>query len=183
MIGLSELHSTFPQDCFSWEASYLKKNTFPIVFNNLSGNFSSFWANLFQHGSRNCIGFQAFQSGLCQFVSDFTQNFIGWSVRTALYVSTGLFSWEVSTLKKNSFQTLFCIFDGDFSGFRQKFSSTVVRTALDSKFLIGIKPTFFRFTQNFISWFVRTALYVSSGLFSWEAFSLKKTLSQLYFNF
>ena len=104
---------------------FFEKNTFPFVFHILGGNFSGFWVNLFQHGSRNCIGFQAFQSDLCQFFSDFTENFIGWSVRTALYVSTWLFSWEVWSLKKK-FQNFFPFLDGDFSGFRRQICSTVV---------------------------------------------------------
>ena len=81
--------------------------------------------------------------------SDFTQKYNDWSVRTALYVSTGLFSCEASSLKKNTFQIMFRILDGDFSVFRQKFSSTVVRTSLDSRFLIGFMPTFFGFYAKF----------------------------------
>ena len=51
--------------------------------------------------------------------------------------------------KKNTFQIVFRILDGDFSVFRQKVSSTVVRTALDSRFLIGFMPTFFGFYAKF----------------------------------
>ena len=36
---------------------FFEKNTFPIVFHILGGNFSGFWANLVQHGGRNCIAF------------------------------------------------------------------------------------------------------------------------------
>ena len=63
------------------------------------------------------------------FFSDSTQIFIDWSVRTALYVSTELFSGEATSLIKNIFQIVFHNLGGNFSGFWQIFSSTVVRTA------------------------------------------------------
>ena len=39
---------------------FFEKLTFPIVFYILGGAFSGVWANLFQHGSQNCIGFLVF---------------------------------------------------------------------------------------------------------------------------
>ena len=100
-------------------------------------------------------------------------NFFGWSVRTAVYVPTGLFSWEAFSLKKNAFPNVFQILGGNFPGFRQYFSSTVTRTALVSRFLIGFLPNNSDFTQSSIGWSVETALYASTGSISWEAPSLK----------
>ena len=121
-----------------------KKNTLPIVFLILRGSFSGFWANLSQRGSRNCIGFQAFQSDLCQFFIGLHAKFY-WLVcqnctlRARRIVFMGSIFFE-----KNSFQILFPILDGDFSGFRRLICSTVVKIALDSMFLIRI----FAFFRN-----------------------------------
>ena len=40
--GLSELHSTCQQDCFSWEASSLKKMLFKLYFTFLAQTFQVF---------------------------------------------------------------------------------------------------------------------------------------------
>ena len=82
------------------------------------------------------------------FFLDFTQTFIDQSVRTALYVSTGLFSWEASSLKKNTFPIVLHILGGNFLGFRQIFSSTVVRTALIFRFFNRIYASFLRILRK-----------------------------------
>ena len=116
------------------------------------------------------------------FFLDSTQISIDWSVRTALYVSTELFSWEATSLKKNTFPFVFHILGRKLSGFRQNYSSTVIKSALVPRFSIGFKPLFSDFTQFYIDWSVRTTLYVSTGLFSWEANYLKKNTFQLIFH-
>ena len=101
---------------------FFEKNTFPFVFHILGGIFSGFWANLFQHGSWNFIGFQVFKSELCQLFSDFTQSFLDSSVGTALYVSTGSFSWEASSLKKKTlFKLYFAFWTETFQFFGKRF--------------------------------------------------------------
>ena len=52
--------------------------------------------------------------------------------------------FKLESLKKNTFQIFFRVLDGDFWGFRRKFSSTVVRTALVSMFFNRIYAIFFR---------------------------------------
>ena len=59
---------------------------------------------------------------------EFTQTFIGSVVRTELYVSTGLSSWEAFSLKKK-FQIVFQFVGQSFSGLWQNVFCTVVRTA------------------------------------------------------
>ena len=86
--------------------------------------------------------------------------------------------------EKNTFPIVFQILGGNFPGFWHSFSSTLTRTELISRFLIGFLPIISDFTQISIGWSVGTALYVSTGSFSWEASSLKrKTLFNLYFAF
>ena len=151
---------------------FFEKNTFPIVFHILGGNFSGFWAKLFQRGSGNSIGFQVFQSDFCQiFRSSRKTVLIGLSELHST-CPQDCFHGKHLLWKKNTFQIIFRILDGHFSDFRQKFPSTVVRTALDSRFLIGFMPTFSDFTQEKFDRSVRTELYVSTGLFSWVASSL-----------
>ena len=60
---------------------------------------------------------------------EFRQIFIGSVVRTELYVSTGLSSWEAFSLKKK-FQIIFQFAGQSFSGLWQNVLCTVVRTAL-----------------------------------------------------
>ena len=109
--------------------------------------------------------------------------FIGKSVRTPFFVSTGLFSWEASSLRKNIFPFVFQILGRKFSSFRQKNSSTVVRTALVSRFFNRICANFFSDSTQFSNdWSVRTALYVSTELFSGEATSFIKNNFQLVFH-
>ena len=60
------------------------------------------------------------------------------TLRVHRIVFTGSIFFE-----ENASQIIFCILDGDFPGFRRNFSSTVVRTALDSRFLFGFMSIFF----------------------------------------
>ena len=85
--------------------------------------------------------------------------------------------------KKNSFQIIFRILDGDYPGFRRKISNTVVRIALDTRLLIGFMSNKFELCATFVSWSIRSTLHVSTGLCLQEASSLKKTLFQMYFRF
>ena len=114
-----------------------------------------------------------FNGPYTKFFSEFTQNFVGRFFRTALYLSTGLFSSEATPLKKTLF-TLYFTFWVGFYRFLAKFFSKVVRAALVSRFSIGFMSFFFELCANFVSWSVRTALHVSTGLCLWEASSLKK---------
>ena len=143
---------------------------------------SHFWRNLFrfsakpfQHGNQSCIGFEVCQSELCHFLSEFTQTSFVWSLRTALYVSLGLFSWESFFLEKNTFPFVFHILGANFSGFWQNFSTTAVKNALVCTFFSSMFCQFFaELKQIFIDRSVRFALDVTTGMFSWESSSLKK---------
>ena len=101
------------------------------------------------------------------------------TLRVHRIVFTGSIFFE-----KNTFPTVFHILGGNFSGFRQNCSSTVVKTTLASTFLYSsLCQLCSGFTENFISRSIRTALYKSTVLFSWVASSLGKTLFLLYFTF
>ena len=82
------------------------------------------------------------------FFSDSTQISIDWSVRTALYVSTELFSGEANSLIKNIFQSVFQNLGGNFSCFWQNFSSTVVRTAFVPRFFNRTYANFSRILRK-----------------------------------
>ena len=147
----------------------------PIVFLILRGSFSGFWANLSQRGSRNCIGFQAFQSDLCQFFIGLHAKFY-WLVcqNCTLRARRIVFMGYIYFEKKNTFPFVFHNLGANFSSFRQNFNITVVGTSLVSRFFNRIYAIFSEFTQNYNDRSVRTALYVSTGSFSWEASSLNK---------
>ena len=140
-------------------------------------------SNVLLHTTRTASVSMFFNRIYANFFSDFTQIFFDWSVRFALYVSTELFSLEATSLKKKHFQIVYHILRCNFSGIRRKFSSTAVTTAMDSRFLIGFMSNFSELCATFVSWSVRSALQVSTGLFQWEASSLKKLLFNLYFTF
>ena len=86
---------------------FFEESTFTNLFQIIGGNFLGFWQIFSSMVVRSALVSRFFQSDLCQFLSDITQNFICWSVRTALYVSTGLFSWEASSLRKTLFKYFF----------------------------------------------------------------------------
>ena len=174
MAGLSELHSTCPQDCFHGKHLLWKKKQFSICISQSRRKLFRFSAKLFHHGSRNFIGFQVFQSDLCQVFSDFTQNFFGWSVRTALYVSTGLFSWEASSLKKTLFQLYFTFLAETFQIFDKSFPSRYSKLHWFLGFSNYIVPFFSDFAQKFIDRSVRISLYVSTGLFFMRSIFFEK---------
>ena len=139
----------FTQDFIGWSVSHIctprvhrivfmrsiffEKHTLPNVFQILGGNFSGFW-QIFPSTVLRTALVSRFFDRICAFFSDFTQSFIGWSVRTAPYASTRLLLWEASTLKKTLFNIVFHILGGKFSSLRQNFSSTVVKTAFFSRF-------------------------------------------------
>ena len=86
--------------------------------------------------------------------------------------------------KKNNFQIIFRILDGDFSGFRRHFSSTLVRIALDSMFLIGFMSISVGLHANFY-WLVcqNSTLPAHRIFFIGSIFFEKKTTFKLYFAF
>ena len=134
MAGLSENHSKCPQDCFHGKHILWKKNTFPFVFHILGRKFSSFRQKNSSTIIKTALVSRFFNRIYANFSSDFTQVSINWSVRTAIYVSTELFPGEATSLIKNIFQLVFHNLGGNFSGFWQNFSSTVVRTAYVPRF-------------------------------------------------
>ena len=134
---------------FSWEATFLKKKTLSkLCFTFLGRKFSGFRHNYSSTVIRTALVSRFFNRIFANFFSDFTQVFFGWSVRTPLYASTALFPWEATSLIKNIFQIVFHILSGKFSGFRQKFSSTKIRTALVSRFFNLIYPKCFFWTPR-----------------------------------
>ena len=86
---------------------FFGKNTFPTVLHNLGGLFLGFWQIFSSTVVKTTLASRFSYSGLCQFCSGFTENFIGRSIRTALYVSTVLFSWVASSLGKTLFLLYF----------------------------------------------------------------------------
>ena len=122
----------------------MKKNTFPLVFHFLGANFSGFRRNFSTTAVRIDLVSRRFNPVSAIVFKEFTQIFIDRFVRTALDVSTGLFSWETSSLKKNTFPIVFHILGRNFISFRQMFSSTVVGNASASSFFNRIYAIFFR---------------------------------------
>ena len=126
--------------------------------------------------------FRLFNRIYANFFWDFEQNFIGWSFRTALYVSKGLFPWEASSLKRNIFQILCRILDGVFPVFRRQICSTVVKTALDSLFLIGfmfffgLHAKFYRLVCRNCTLCVHRIVFVFTG----SIFSEKKSFQIIF---
>ena len=106
LCGLSELHSRCPQVCLHGK-HVLLKNTFPTILHNLGGLFLGFSQNFSSTLVKTTLASRFLYSGLCQFCSGFTENFIGRSIRTALYKSTVLFSWVASSLGKTLFLLYF----------------------------------------------------------------------------
>ena len=114
-------------------------------------------------------------------------------VKTELYVPMNFFSRKTHFWENIYYQNHFRFLDGNFPGLRQKFSGrfsilhsnclekVVERTICWKQtpahcFLRFLRFTFFcEFTQIFVGRVVRAELYVSARLFSWEAFSLKKS--------
>ena len=130
------LHCTWPQACFLGKHP-LEKKHFSKCISHLGGNFSGFWANFSSTVVRIEL-VSRFLPDLCQFLSDFTQNFIAWSVRLHSTCPNHCFDGMHLLWKKNSFQIDFHNLGGNFSSFGHKFSSTVVKTSLDSRFFIRI---------------------------------------------
>ena len=142
--GLSELHSTCTQDCFCFHRKHLlwKKNSFPIIFRILDGDFS-----VFRQKFSSTVVKNALES---RFLIGFMPTFFG------LYAKIYWLICQNSTLRahrivfmgsiffeKNIFPIVFHILGANFSGCRQKFSSTVVKNALDFRFLNRIYSNFF----------------------------------------
>ena len=92
---------------------------------NLSGEI--FWENRLRETNSFSLFFLK-KFLLFSLFCEFTQIFLGSVPRTELYVSTGLSSWEVFSLKKK-FQIVFQFVGQSFSGLWQNVFCTVVRTA------------------------------------------------------
>ena len=128
---------------FSWEASSLRKNIFPFVFQILGRKFSNFRQKNSSTVFKTALVFRFFNRIHANFFWDSTQISINWSVRTELYVSRELFSGEATSFIKNNFQLVFHNLGGNFSRFWQNFSSTVVRTAYVPRFFNQTYANFF----------------------------------------
>ena len=145
--GLSKLNSMC-QWIFFHETKDFEKNTyyhnhfrfldgnFPSLSQEISQKFISSAFNLsgeifrenrlWETNSFSLFFFKNFL--LFSLFCEFTQIFLGSVLRTELYVSTGLSSWEVFSLKKK-FQIVFQFVGQSFSGLWQNVFCTVVRTA------------------------------------------------------
>ena len=259
MTGLSEFHSTCPQDCFHGKHLLWRKNTFQIVFHILGGNFSGFrhrfsstvvrtalvsrfligilpiffgvhanfyrlvcrnctlrvhkivsmgsiffekkhfsnfilhfgWrhfrfsATYFQHVSQNCIGFYVFNRTYAFFLTSRKVLQADLSEMHSM-CPQDRFHGKHLLWKKNTFQIILRGLHGDYPGFRPKFSSTVVRTALDSSFLIGFMPISFELHAKFYclgcqncTLRVHRIVFVVIGSIFFE----KKTVFNFYFAF
>ena len=178
LAGLADLPSTCPQDRFLGKQLPWKKNTFQILFRSLDGDFSGFRRKISNTVVRNALD-SRFSIGLMPVFFGIHSK-VYWLVcqNCTPRVHRIVFMRSIF-FEKDTFPNVFQILGGNFSGFRQIFSSTVVRTAMAFRFLNRIYAFFSDLTQSFFGWSVRTVLYVSTGLFSWEAFFLKKTLFKL----
>ena len=164
-------------------SNFIKKNNFQFVFHNLGGNFSSFRRAISSTVVRTALVSRFFNL-ICAIFFGVHANFYRLVCRNCiLRVHRIAILGSIFFGKKNTFQIIFRILDGNLPSFRYYFSSTVTRTALVSRFLIGFLPIISDFTQNSLGWSVGTALYVTTRSFLWEAPSLKKTLFKLYFAF
>ena len=168
---------------FSWESSPLEKKHFSNCISHFGGNFSGFRQSFSTTAVRIDLVSRCFNPISAVGFKEFTQIFIDRSVRTALDVTTGFFSWESSALEKKHFSNCISHFGGNFSGFRQSFSTTAVRIDLVSRCFNPISAVGFKeFTQIFIDRSVRTALDVTTGFFSWESSALEKKTFQIVFH-
>ena len=173
-----------PQDRFHGKHLLWKKNTFQIIFRNLDGDISGFRQKISSTVVRTALD-SMFFSDLCQLFFGLYANFYRLFCRNCtLCVDRIVFMGSIFFEKKNTFQIVFRILDGDFSGFRQEFSSTVVRTSLDSRFLIGIMPTFFRtLRKNLMAGLSELHSTCPQDCFHGKHLLWKKTLFHLYFLF
>ena len=167
---------------FSWEASSLKKNTFQIVFRILDGDVSGFRQKFSSTVVRTSLDSRFLIGIMPTFFGLYAKFYRLVCGNCTLCVHRIVFMGSIFFEKKNTFQIVFRILDGDFSGFRQKFSSTVVRTSLDSRFLIGIMPTFFGLYAKFYRLVCRNCtLFVHRIVFMGSIFFEKKNTFQIVF--
>ena len=143
---------------------FAKNNSFQIIFRILDGDFSGFRQKFSSTVVRTAL--------VSRFLIRFLPIFFGVHAKffrlvcrnCTLRVHRIISMESIFFEKKNNFQFLFRILDGDYPGFRRKLSNTVVRIALDSKLLIGFMSIFFELCATSVSWSVRSALHVSTGL-------------------
>ena len=178
---------------------FFGKKHFPNCISHYRLKRLRLMSSFFKHGCRNCI---IFMQGNLPLEKDFGKALFFFHlrkldktyldiccensegvVRTTLYVSTCLFSWEAQSLKKKHFSNCILHFRLKKFGFSVKRFQHGTQNCIGSRFFIRIYANFLWNSRKFFSWSVRTALYVSTGLFSREAIFLEKTLFQLYFTF
>ena len=113
----------------------MKKNTFHIVFHYLGGNIAGLRELCFSTVARNAL-ISGFPNWIfATFSFKFTQEFIGWSVSLICTPRVHRIVFMRSIFfEKHTFPNVFQISGGNFSGFWQIFPSTVLRTALVSRF-------------------------------------------------
>ena len=172
MAALSALHSTCPQDCFHEKHLLWRKR-----FSNCISHFGRIFFRFRQIFSSTVVR----TALIFRFINRINANFLRILRKSLIiglselhYVSTRLFSSEATSLKKTLFSLYFTFWVETFQVFEQILCCTVVRTALDSRLIIGIMSIYFELCANYVSWSVRSALQVSTGLCLWEASSLKK---------
>ena len=151
---------------------FFENNTFWIAFHILVWIFSGFQHYFSSTLVRIALVFRFFDRNYARFFRT-SRNFFWLVCRNCTLRAHGIIFMGSIFFEKNTFPNVFQILGGNFPGFRHYFSSTVTRTALVSRFLIGFLPIISDITQISIGWSVGTALYVSTGSFSWEAPSLK----------
>ena len=142
MIGLSELHSMCPKDCFHGKHFLWKKNTFQILFRILDEDVSGFRRHVSSTEVRTALD-SRFSIGFMLFFRTLRRVLLAGLSALHSTCPQDCFQGKHLLWNKNTFQILFRILDGDFSAFRRHFSSTVVRTALNSRYSIGLMPVFF----------------------------------------
>ena len=128
---------------FSWEATSLIKNIFQIVFHNLGGNFSGFWQIFSSTVVRTAYVPRFFSRTYANFSRTLRKFLLANLSELQSTCPHDCFHGKHLLRKKNAFQFVFQIFGGNFSGFRQNLSSTVIRTALVSRFFNRNDANFF----------------------------------------
>ena len=183
LAALSELHFSCPQDCFHRKQLQWKKNTFQIVFHNLDGKFSGLWQKFSSTVVRTALVSRFFNRTQVICFGFYAKIF--WLIchNCTLHVHRIVFIGSNFNEKNTLFKLYFTFWVENFQVYGKFFPARLSELHWFLGFLIGLKSFVSDFTKIFFDWSVITALYVSTGLFSSEATSLKKTLFILYFTF
>ena len=127
-----------------------KKNNFQIVFHFLGANFSGFRQSFSTTAVRIDLVSRCFNPISAIGFKEFTQIFIDRSVRTALDVTTGFFSWESSALEKKTFQIVFHILAETFQVFGKIFPPRQSELIWFLGVSIQFLPLFLRSSRKFL---------------------------------